>query len=62
MPLNCVLNFPEQIHSLSGALADQARPVQFGLCIWGQANVWNWGARVVRLDTLILHNNSSNFN
>ena len=23
------------------------RPFQFNLCIWGNANVWDWGARVV---------------
>ncbi|KAK7676862.1 hypothetical protein QCA50_020198 [Cerrena zonata] len=28
------------------ALDAQPRPVQFNLCIWGTANVWDWGARV----------------
>ncbi|KAH7916572.1 glycoside hydrolase [Hygrophoropsis aurantiaca] len=31
---------------MAGALAAQSRPVQFSLCIWGYADVWEWGARV----------------
>ncbi|KDR71599.1 hypothetical protein GALMADRAFT_143854 [Galerina marginata CBS 339.88] len=31
---------------MGAALAGVSRPIQFELCIWGQANVWNWGARV----------------
>ncbi|KZP27698.1 glycoside hydrolase family 27 protein [Athelia psychrophila] len=31
---------------MAGALAAQSRPIQFDLCIWGNANVWTWGARV----------------
>ncbi|KAJ6586878.1 glycoside hydrolase [Mycena vulgaris] len=31
---------------MTAALAAQARPVQFNLCLWGNYNVWNWGARV----------------
>ena len=31
----------------SAALAAQPHPVQFNLCIWGAANVWQWGSRVV---------------
>ncbi|KAI0785672.1 glycoside hydrolase superfamily [Abortiporus biennis] len=31
---------------MTAALAAQSRPVQFNLCIWGAANVWDWGARV----------------
>ncbi|KAF8160647.1 glycoside hydrolase superfamily [Crassisporium funariophilum] len=31
---------------MTAALAAQSRPIQFELCIWGQANVWNWGSRV----------------
>lgn len=31
---------------MTAALAAQSRPVQFNLCIWGTANVWDWGARV----------------
>ena len=46
--MNCWLNSFKRKHSFSGALADQTRPVQFELCIWGQAEVWTWGARVVR--------------
>ncbi|KDR75050.1 hypothetical protein GALMADRAFT_140601 [Galerina marginata CBS 339.88] len=30
---------------MTAALAGISRPVQFELCIWGQANVWDWGAR-----------------
>ncbi|KAJ7935892.1 glycoside hydrolase [Mycena leptocephala] len=31
---------------MTAALAAQPRPVQFNLCLWGNYNVWNWGARV----------------
>ncbi|KAK0225861.1 glycoside hydrolase [Armillaria fumosa] len=31
---------------MGGALAELSRPIQFSLCIWGNANVWDWGARV----------------
>jgi len=31
----------------SGALAQVSRPIQLDICIWGQADVWTWGARVV---------------
>jgi len=31
----------------SAALAHVSRPIQLDICIWGQANVWTWGARVV---------------
>lgn len=31
---------------MTAALAAQPRPVQFSLCIWGAANVWQWGSRV----------------
>ncbi|KAJ3778701.1 glycoside hydrolase [Lentinula raphanica] len=31
---------------MGAALVDQSRPFQFDLCIWGDANVWDWGARV----------------
>ncbi|GJE96637.1 glycoside hydrolase family 27 protein [Phanerochaete sordida] len=31
---------------MTAALAAQSRPVQFSLCIWGAANVWQWGSRV----------------
>ncbi|TFK44245.1 glycoside hydrolase superfamily [Crucibulum laeve] len=31
---------------MGAALATQSRPIQFSLCIWGNANVWDWGARV----------------
>ncbi|KAJ8694707.1 hypothetical protein PTI98_007359 [Pleurotus ostreatus] len=34
---------------MTAALVTQTRPIQFSLCIWGTANVWDWGARVVRL-------------
>jgi alpha-galactosidase len=37
---------------MAGALASQTRPIQFELCIWGQAQVWTWGARVVRVNPL----------
>ncbi|KAI5124617.1 hypothetical protein M0805_004227 [Coniferiporia weirii] len=31
---------------MAGALAGASRPIQFELCEWGTANVWDWGARV----------------
>ncbi|KAF8894105.1 glycoside hydrolase [Infundibulicybe gibba] len=31
---------------MTAALAAQSRPIQFSLCIWGNANVWDWGSRV----------------
>ncbi|KAJ7497251.1 glycoside hydrolase [Mycena latifolia] len=31
---------------MTAALAAQTRPVQFNLCLWGNYEVWNWGARV----------------
>lgn len=31
---------------MGSALAAQPRPVQFNLCIWGNADVFDWGARV----------------
>jgi len=30
---------------MTAALAAQARPVQFNLCLWGNYDVWEWGAR-----------------
>ncbi len=32
---------------VSHAIANNVPPMQFSLCIWGQAHVWTWGARVV---------------
>ncbi|KAH9859068.1 glycoside hydrolase [Lenzites betulinus] len=31
---------------MTAALNGTARPFEFNLCIWGAANVWDWGARV----------------
>ncbi|TDL18478.1 glycoside hydrolase [Rickenella mellea] len=31
---------------MTAALDKQSRPIQFNLCIWGQANVWTWGSQV----------------
>ncbi|THH15641.1 hypothetical protein EW146_g4866 [Bondarzewia mesenterica] len=31
---------------MAAALSTSSNPVQFDLCIWGNANVWEWGARV----------------
>ena len=31
----------------SHAIAHNVPPIQFSLCIWGEAHVWTWGARVV---------------
>ncbi|KAH8107756.1 glycoside hydrolase superfamily [Cristinia sonorae] len=33
---------------MAGALAttQTTRPIQFSLCIWGEAHVWDWGAKV----------------
>ncbi|KAF5351855.1 hypothetical protein D9756_007703 [Leucocoprinus leucothites] len=32
---------------MTAALADVSRPIQLDICIWGTAQVWTWGARVV---------------
>ncbi|KDQ57454.1 glycoside hydrolase family 27 protein [Jaapia argillacea MUCL 33604] len=31
---------------MTAALVAQSQPIQYNLCIWGNANVWQWGARV----------------
>ncbi|KAI0746038.1 glycoside hydrolase [Earliella scabrosa] len=31
---------------MTAAMNTTGRPFQFNLCIWGNANVWDWGARV----------------
>ncbi|KAJ3570012.1 hypothetical protein NP233_g4680 [Leucocoprinus birnbaumii] len=31
---------------MTSALDHVSRPIQLDICIWGQANVWTWGARV----------------
>ncbi|KAG5639124.1 hypothetical protein H0H81_006713 [Sphagnurus paluster] len=36
-----------RFRQMGAALAAQPRAIQYSLCIWGQANVWDWGARVV---------------
>ncbi len=36
------------------ALDATGRPFHFNLCIWGNANVWDWGARVVRPISLVV--------
>lgn len=33
---------------VSAAIANNDPPMQYSLCIWGEARVWTWGARVVR--------------
>ena len=32
---------------VSAAIAKNDPPMQFSICIWGVAEVWTWGARVV---------------
>lgn len=32
---------------VSAAIAFNDPPMQYDLCIWGEAHVWTWGARVV---------------
>ncbi|KIY74332.1 glycoside hydrolase family 27 protein [Cylindrobasidium torrendii FP15055 ss-10] len=39
-------NSAKRYRQMAGALANQDRPIQFALCNWGNANVWDWGARV----------------
>jgi len=39
-------NSAERYRRMSDALATVSRPIEFNLCIWGQANVWTWGATV----------------
>ncbi|KAL4263728.1 Alpha-galactosidase [Pleurotus pulmonarius] len=31
---------------MTAALANQPNPIQYALCNWGNANIWDWGARV----------------
>ncbi|KAL0956317.1 hypothetical protein HGRIS_002470 [Hohenbuehelia grisea] len=31
---------------MTAALAAQSHPIQFAICNWGNANVWEWGGRV----------------
>ncbi|KAJ6593857.1 glycoside hydrolase superfamily [Mycena capillaripes] len=31
---------------MTAALAAQAKPIQFNLCLWGNYDVWDWGSRV----------------
>lgn len=31
---------------MGGALATQPNPIQFDLCVWGNYEVWTWGAKV----------------
>ncbi|KAJ7703242.1 glycoside hydrolase superfamily [Mycena rosella] len=48
MSMNSVRNSNSAIRyrQMTAALAAQARPVQFNLCLWGNYDVWDWGARV----------------
>jgi alpha-galactosidase len=39
---NSAIRFRE----MGDAIANNDPPMQFGLCIWGDAHVWTWGARV----------------
>ncbi|KAH8120409.1 glycoside hydrolase [Phellopilus nigrolimitatus] len=39
-------NTATRYRQMAGALATVSRPILFGLCEWGDANVWDWGARV----------------
>nr|VWO96218.1 Sulfatase domain-containing protein [Ganoderma boninense] len=47
-PDNCNVpgNWSDSSAGISAALNDTGRPFQFDICIWGNANVWDWGARV----------------
>ncbi|KAJ7901783.1 glycoside hydrolase [Mycena olivaceomarginata] len=44
---------------MTAALAAQARPVQFNLCLWGNYNVWDWGTRVVNIGTCFTYMKSN---
>ncbi|TDL16123.1 glycoside hydrolase [Rickenella mellea] len=35
-----------RFRQMTAALANQSRPIQYDLCIWGDARVWEWGAKV----------------
>jgi len=35
-----------RFRSMGAAIAKNDPPMQFSLCIWGEAQVWTWGARV----------------
>jgi len=39
-------NSAHRFRRMANALAAQSRPMEFSLCIWGRANVWEWGGRV----------------
>ena len=41
----------------SAAIANNDPPMEYDLCIWGEAHVWTWGARVVCefIRTLFFH-------
>ncbi|KAG8791686.1 hypothetical protein FRC16_000327 [Serendipita sp. 398] len=39
-------NSAKRFRQMGTALAAQSRPIQYSLCIWGQAKVWTWGATV----------------
>ncbi|KAF9482231.1 glycoside hydrolase [Pholiota conissans] len=39
-------NSAVRYRQMTAALATVSRPIQFSLCIWGTAHVWDWGARV----------------
>lgn len=39
-------NSSKRFQAMGEALVIQPRPIEFSLCIWGEANVWEWGSRV----------------
>ncbi|KAF5322055.1 hypothetical protein D9619_001326 [Psilocybe cf. subviscida] len=39
-------NSAVRYRQMTNALSKVSHPIHFSLCIWGTANVWDWGARV----------------
>ncbi|KLO14275.1 glycoside hydrolase [Schizopora paradoxa] len=39
-------NSSKRFQAMSEQLIIQPRPIEYSLCIWGEAKVWQWGARV----------------
>jgi hypothetical protein len=46
-PTPCLAFQLTSVPHVSAAIAKNDPPMQFNLCIWGDAEVWTWGARVV---------------
>jgi hypothetical protein len=45
--LFCLASQLTCVPHVSAAIANNDPPMQYSICIWGEARVWTWGARVV---------------